>query len=603
MKRKKVLALCLATAMTASMLAGCGSDGGGSKESSSSASEQSSAEESSTEEKSSEEGGSEAESGEESGSEEGGTSGNVVAFEDIEFPDAMPANPTQADQSWYGYDDMSVHYDLEFMTTDNGEALPSFDPIKAWLEEKFNVTLTISPYSSTSDLETAISTRFQSNDIPDLFQLPSRDYAFTLGEQGLLVDGKDMYPYMPQTCKFVTKTLLSYSTMDDGTIPFVTKYSIQDSDIWGLAIRKDWLANLEMEMPTTLDELKEYAKACTFNDPDGNGQDDTWFMTGAGSGTSFQSLAGFQPWFGNPAAHAEGGKLVSPMLDGSTRGWLEFLNELYTMNVLAPDWFTIDWQTSKSYTLQDKVGMVWYPSQNLYLEYSQAQANDWGKAADVWEFLPSLPDNAKGSAGGSCGFMWAVPKSNVDGDQGKLMRILHMLDAFCYGGDSYFATVQGGSNEVHEGYDGDVREYLPDGTSYCYVSPDHPGFNGTYGTTNLSLTAWQCLGYTLKWQMEYVTDDMDEGEKRAKEMVNEGIKTLASYDRWPNDSLLSSVNESELAPNLKDWLVQQQYQFVTGARSFDDWDNFIKEWLDQGARAVLTAQAEKLGVELPDEAK
>ena len=107
--------------MTASMLAGCGSDGGGSKESSSSASEQSSAEESSTEEKSSEEGGSEAESGEESGSEEGGTSGNVVAFEDIEFPDAMPASPTQADQSWYGYDDMSVHYDLEFMTTDNGE--------------------------------------------------------------------------------------------------------------------------------------------------------------------------------------------------------------------------------------------------------------------------------------------------------------------------------------------------------------------------------------------------------------------------------------------------------------------------------------------------
>ena len=96
MKRKKVLALCLATAMTASMLAGCGSDGGGSKESSSSASEQSSAEESSTEEKSSEEGGSEAESGEESGSEEGGTSGNVVAFEDIEFPDAMHVTCPQA---------------------------------------------------------------------------------------------------------------------------------------------------------------------------------------------------------------------------------------------------------------------------------------------------------------------------------------------------------------------------------------------------------------------------------------------------------------------------------------------------------------------------
>ena len=37
-----------------------------------------------------------------------------TAFEDIEFPDAMPSEPTLAEESYYDYDDMSQHYDLTF---------------------------------------------------------------------------------------------------------------------------------------------------------------------------------------------------------------------------------------------------------------------------------------------------------------------------------------------------------------------------------------------------------------------------------------------------------------------------------------------------------
>lgn len=152
-----------------------------------------------------------------------------------------------------------------------------------------NVTLSFETVAS-ADQETFLSTAFAGGDVPDLITLSSKEMGFTLGGQGLLVDAKDMYPYMPQTQKFVTKTLLQYSTMEDGTIPFVTKYAIQDGDIWNLAIRQDWLDNLGMEMPTTEEELLEYAKACTFNDPDGNGQDDTYFMLGAGGGSGLGML-------------------------------------------------------------------------------------------------------------------------------------------------------------------------------------------------------------------------------------------------------------------------------------------------------------------------
>lgn len=605
MKRKKLMALCLAAAMSASMLAGCGSDG---KEASGDSKEQSSAEESGEEAEDSaeESSGEEAEASDSEAPDDGAAGGaaaaNVPAFEDIQFPDTMPANPTLAEDGWYDYDDMSVHYDLEFLTYNYGEELPANDPIAAWLNEKFNVTITLTTAAS-GDLESILSTRFSSDDVPDLFSLPSLDYGFTLGEQGLLVDASEIYPYMPQTCKFVTTTLLEYTTMEDGSIPVFTKYAIQDGDIWGLAIREDWLESLNMEMPTTLDELKEYARACTFDDPDGNGQDDTWFMTGAGNGTGFGCLGGFQPWFGNPAARAQDGKLVSPMLDGSHKGWITFMHELYDMNVLAPDWFTIDWESAKAYMLKGRVGMVNYPSGALYNEQALANDNDFAGAAKTWAYLPSLPDGAKGGAGGNAGPLWAIPKSKVEGDQGKLMRILHIMDSMCYGGDSYFATVQGGGNEIHEGYEADVREYLPDGTNYCYVDASHPGFDGTYGTTNLALATWQNFGYTLKWQMEYVTDDMDPDLKAQKEKTNEGIKAMAGYDRWPNDGLLSTVSTSTIAPNLGEYEIQQLYKFVVGERSMDEWDDYVKEWLDRGGRDVLTAQAEKLGVELPDEAK
>lgn len=451
-------------------------------------------------------------------------------------------------------------------------------------------------------MENILSTRFTSGDVPDMFQLPSADFGFTLGGQGLLLDAREMYPYMPQTCKFVTKTMLKYSTMDDGTIPFTTKYAIQDSDTWALALRQDWLDNLGMSMPTTLDEIKEFARACTFDDPDQNGQDDTWFMTGAGGGTSFGCLRGFETWFGNPAAHEENGVLVHPMLDGSTRDWVAFMHELNDMKVLAPDWFTIEWETAKSYMLQDKVGMLRYPPTNLFAEYINAQNADYAKA-EAWSYLPTLPEGLKGAAGGSAGAMLAIPKSSVEGDQGKLLRILHIMDAMCYGGDAYFETVQGGGNEVHEGYDGDVREYLEDGTSICALTSDHPGMNGTYSTTNLALAPWQNFGYTLKWQISTPTPDATEAEIAYIDRANAAMMTVAAYDKWPNDNMLSKVAEADLAPNLKEYTLQQQYKFVTGERSMDEWDAFVQEWLDQGGRAIVTAQAEKLGVAVPEEAK
>ena len=205
-------------------------------------------------------------------------------------------------------------------------------------------------------------------------------------------------------------------------------------------------------------------------------------------------------------------------------------------------------------------------------------------------------ENGKGGAGGNPGVLLAIPKSNVEGDDGKLMRICHILDAMVYGGEAYFQTVQGGGLDVYPDYDGDVREYKEDGRSFCYVSQDHPGFNGTYGTDNLALAPWQNFGYTLKWQDEYA--ESEEAQPRA-DAINNSNAALAEMDRWENTGLLYTL-PAEIQPNLNEFVSAQEYKFATGERSFDEWDTYVNEWLDQGGRENIKSVAEQLGCELPD---
>ena len=521
-----------------------------------------------------------------------------TAFEDIEFPDAMPSEPTMAEESYYDYDDMSQHYDLTFFTYNYGVTPPEDDPIARWIENKFNVTIKLETATS-ADVETYISTAFAGGDTPDVFCVGSdmKNTFFTIGEQGLLVDATEMYPLMPQTCKFVTKTLLQYSTMADGTIPFTTKYSIQDGDIWNLAIRKDWLDAMGMEVPTTLDELLEFAKKCVTEDPDGNGVDDTYFMLAAGGGSGFGMLEGFGTAFGNSAySVGEDGKLSAPMLNGSRKQVLQFISELYAAGTLPTDWYSIDWEAAKSYTMNDKIGMVRYPAGNLYGEYGIFTNKDTTKV-DNWYFLDTYPsEEGKGGPGGNPGTLMAIPKANIGDDEGKLKRICHILDAMCYGGDAYFETVQGGGLEVwaDRGYIDDVREYKDNGRSICYVALTHPGYE--LDSSNLALAPWQNFGYSLKYQDTYSTT---EEEKVWNDKIDAANENVAKIDRWDNTGLLYTV-PADAEATLKEYVNAQEYKFVVGERSFDEWDTYVQEWLNQGGRTIVESVAEQLGCELPD---
>jgi len=96
---------------------------------------------------------------------------------------------------------------------------------------------------------------------------------------GLIVD---MMPYLKKHgvnyLKYYGSDVLFYS-YQDGKI-YRLPGDVAEPSCMTTIIRKDWLDNLGLNIPTTLEEYINVLRAFTYNDPDRNGKDDTYGFSG-----------------------------------------------------------------------------------------------------------------------------------------------------------------------------------------------------------------------------------------------------------------------------------------------------------------------------------
>ena len=110
----------------------------------------------------------------------------------------------------------------------------------------------------------------------------------------------DLRPYMDDYMKNFKKILEDYPDLardlrlDDGAYTFVsTLYDIHDDNDriaaseFGLAIRKDWLDAVNMDVPTNMEEWYKVLSAFKTQDPNGNGKHDEIPITMASSGWKY----------------------------------------------------------------------------------------------------------------------------------------------------------------------------------------------------------------------------------------------------------------------------------------------------------------------------
>ena len=136
-----------------------------------------------------------------------------------------------------------------------------------------DLKLTMLP-SNESDQDVRIQAAGAANSLPDLFMV-RRPVLTNLVKQGLVAQVDGCFDKMPtRTAQQYDANSIAHTTIDGHVYGFASPGAIAKNE--GLLIRKDWLDKLGLEVPTTIDELIEVARAFTFNDPDGNGRNDTY---------------------------------------------------------------------------------------------------------------------------------------------------------------------------------------------------------------------------------------------------------------------------------------------------------------------------------------
>lgn len=225
----------------------------------------------------------------------------------------------------------------------------SFPSYVKWQEElaKRNLTLNYEIVSS-EQYGTVVQTRMAAaSDLPDLINLTPLDdvTALNLGASGQLQDwiaAMDAYsrpdpleptnrngdPTLSLKDKFSMKANFAKKlvTAPDGkmywcpdvvpagmtTLPDGSQ--VENLEVIGAAIRSDWLAKVNKEMPTTVDEFLDVLRAFQAQDVNGNGQKDERYCFDA---YSYGFFTGIAQWFGlTPGLTG-----IDPNTDSATSAW------------------------------------------------------------------------------------------------------------------------------------------------------------------------------------------------------------------------------------------------------------------------------------------
>ena len=280
--------------------------------------------------------------------------------------------------------------------TQNGSADLSTDPSEKLIvqlaEEATGIHINWTVLSSQAWTE-RVNLMLASGDMPDAFlQNISQNTIGTNIDRFYELSDGSLETYAPATLATIQTAYpngIEALRWPDGSIRSLPTSSVASSSYdwvnWLIMINKTWLDRVNMDMPTTTDEL--YEVLCAFRDRDANGNGDPSdeIPFGFADKDSNINIGHTANYFG--IANAKDGTngrfkmvkngVVTPTADTDEwRAWLEWLNKLYDAGLLDPEGFS---QTKDEYTTK--------LSSDLYGVAMMFSPVHQGLNPDEWELL------------------------------------------------------------------------------------------------------------------------------------------------------------------------------------------------------------------------
>ncbi|MBQ7372520.1 MAG: extracellular solute-binding protein [Blautia sp.] len=239
-----------------------------------------------------------------------------------------------------------------------GDAIPTGDDAP-WNQKykEYGINLEVEWSADASQFNNKMNTAIASGETPDLFQVGNAEQMITLVKADMVADLTEVFEeYASPLVKERFSTEAGQAALNAATfdgklrfIPINITESLCNMDL--CYIRQDWVENLGLELPETIEDLKALAIAFTEQDPDGNGVDDTYGLAIQGK-DGMDALRGYFTGYGiSPARWYDGMIFYSEDEDGNVvwdgekpemKQALADLQELYAAGAIAQDFATYD---------------------------------------------------------------------------------------------------------------------------------------------------------------------------------------------------------------------------------------------------------------------
>ena len=338
-------------------------------------------------------------------------------------------------------------------------------------------------------------------------------------------------------------------------------------------INKQWLDNLNLEVPTNVDELYEVLKAFKEQDANGNGDPNDEIPISGSKGISMDLL---NPWGitdlnGYKMLVNEDGSLTYyPTCEAYKEG-LKWLNKLYAEGIIDPEAFTQDDAMLTAKRQDPNVSRVG-------LEYAWTADSNFGQWSSEYTIIPPIagPDG-KCYTGGDVNGVSSIVRNEV------------MITTFCenpevaakwidlfYTGEASIQNFWGGIGNVITKHD--------DGTYTLNDPPEGTSADAWYWDSSLRDFGPKYVSSEFEKNVKLSTESGD-GKKVEDSKIAEDTVTTP----YPNVMFTNEENEERptLTTDIDKYVESTRAKWITEGGIDEEWDAYVEQLNAMGLERLI----------------
>ncbi|MGG1517957.1 extracellular solute-binding protein [Paenibacillus oryzisoli] len=438
---------------------------------------------------------------------------------------------------------------------------PIIKRIEEYTNTKINTTWV--PASAYND---KVNVSIASSDLPQVLMIADTKSSSIINAErsGMFWEIGPYLKEFPNLSKYNTNEQVLNNISVDGKVYGL--YRARALARQGIAFRQDWLDQVGLQQPKTIDELYQVIRAFALNDPDRNGKNDTFGLVEAedSGGASSMGLTGFQniaAYFGAPNQwEIQDGKAVPMFLTKENMEAMKFYKKLYDEKLINLDFAATKVSKQQEQFYQGKAGMLF-----TTIDFVITGGNELKKANPAAKIdIVSRIQGPKGErlfATTGYNGMFAFPKATVK-SEAELKQLLGFFDKIV--DENMMFTWTWGIEGVHYTKGADGEPVISNQTAYANeVSPlkQLPTYDG-------SLMIWKGKG---------------EADNKFRTMLKNNESIAVSNPVEP----LISQTAVEKGTELNKIIADARVKFIMGTLDEAGFNKEVEKWRAQGGDQLM----------------